>query len=83
MRYGVRFSPKAEKEFKKLPNRDQKRVSKGLFYLETDPFSGKKLKGEFKGFFSLRVWPYRIIYAIIEVDLVIIIRVGHRKDVYD
>ncbi len=32
--------------------------------LREDPFAGKKLQGELYGLYSLRVWPYRIIYSI-------------------
>jgi mRNA interferase RelE/StbE len=49
----------------------------------SDPFSGKKLSGKHKGEYSVRVWPYRIIYRIEKQELIIIvIDVGHRKEIY-
>jgi len=52
--------------------------------LAEDPFAGKKLKGKASRLvFSLQVWPFRIIYQIFKNQLlVLIIKVGHRKDVY-
>ena len=83
MSFDVRLSPRAEKELNKLLEKDQVRVLRSLMFLVNDPLSGKKLKGEFKGFYSLRVWPFRIIYTIMKKEsCVIVIRIGHRKDSY-
>ena len=49
-----------------------------------DPYSGKKLKGKYSGLFSYRFSDYRIIYEIRQQKLVVVIlRVRHRKNVYD
>lgn len=67
----------------RLPARDQARVETALGELSRYPFQGKKLQGEYQGYYSIRVWPYRIIYAIMpSLQLVIIVRVGHRQGVY-
>jgi len=39
------------------------------------------LKGKFKGMRRMRVGNYRVIYEIIE-DVVLVLRIHHRKDVY-
>jgi mRNA interferase RelE/StbE len=39
------------------------------------------LKGQFAGLRKYRVGDYRVIYAILN-DEVIVLRIGHRKDVY-
>ncbi len=39
------------------------------------------LKGEFAGLRTLRVGDYRVIYAIIESDC-LILRIGHRREIY-
>ncbi len=51
--------------------------------LRLDPFLGKPLKGELKGRYSYRIGNYRIIYRI-EHDrlIIIIIDIGHRRDIY-
>jgi len=49
-----------------------------------DPFSGKKLKGKYAGLLSYRFSDYRIIYEIRQHQLpVVILRIRHRKNVYD
>jgi len=83
MIYNVRFYPRAEKDLDKISVKDKTRVLKSLVSLEKDPFAGKKLKGDFSGYYSLRVWPYRIIYCVRNNEcLIIIIRISQRKDVY-
>lgn len=83
MAYLVRFKPSAEKELNNLPQKDFYRVKAALAGLEVNPFSGKKLGGEYNGCSAIRVWPYRIIYQIHKKELVIlIIRIGHRQGVY-
>lgn len=81
--YQVRLKPSAEKSLAKLPQKDQWRIQITLVGLATDPFMGKKLQGEYKGYWSVRVWPYRIIYTIHKQSLfVIIVAIGHRQGVY-
>ena len=44
---------------------------------------GKKLTGQFKGFLRYRYGDYRVIYQVYNKDVtVVIIKVGHRSDVY-
>lgn len=40
------------------------------------------LKGQFSGLRKLRVGDYRVIFAILGTQ-VLVLRVGHRKDVYE
>lgn len=83
MKYQIKFKPKAEKELEKIPKKDKDRILASIVGLAQDPFIGKKLKGEYEGYYSIRVWPYRIIYGIFAKDLlVVIIRIGHRQGVY-
>jgi len=51
--------------------------------LEKDPFQGKSLKGRLMGFQSYRIGSYRIIYQVFRQRLlVIVIDIGHRRDIY-
>lgn len=50
---------------------------------ETPQRVGKPLRHEFEGTYSARVGPYRILYEIHEVvQVVAVIRIAHRADVY-
>jgi len=73
---------------KELKNLDQTVVRRAFTLIEDvivkDPYSGKKLKGKYSGLFSYRFSDYRIIYEIIQQKLLIVIlRIRHRKDVYN
>lgn len=44
---------------------------------------GKKLAGRFKGLYRYRYGNYRIIYQIFEEEItIVIVKVGHRKNIY-
>lgn len=77
----LEYKPIAVKQIKKLPLSEKKKVIRKLELLVTDPISGKALRGEFEGLYSLQAWPYRIIYEITSTS-VIIYSIGHRQGVY-
>ncbi len=77
------LSAKARKQLYTLPPPEGLKVGKKLQELGVNPFAGKLLTGKFKGFYSLRAWPYRILYEIDKSQQVITIRViEHRQGVY-
>lgn len=79
----LRFEKRAKKDLDKIPLEYQKRIYSLLPTLLINPYSGKKLEGEFKGFYGYRVWPYRIIYKIFKkILLIFIVRIGHRQGIY-
>lgn len=79
----VYFTPSAQKDFKRLALIDQKKIAKKLSTLGSSPFSGKKLGGEFAGFWTIRAWPYRIIYEINDKSKrVEIHKIKHRQGAY-
>jgi mRNA interferase RelE/StbE len=49
--------------------------------LSSQPASFPILKGKFSGLRKYRVGDYRVIYAILEED-VVILRIGNRKEIY-
>lgn len=84
MFFDIKFVPKVLKQYKNLPKKDKERIIKAIQPLSVNPYNGKKLKGLLDGFYSLRVWPYRVIYCIIKDDFIVLISViGHRKSVYE
>lgn len=43
-----------------------------------------RLKSSLSGFYKLRIGDYRVIYEIeSETQVLVIVRVGHRRDIYD
>lgn len=51
-------------------------------YLKKVPPDGKPLARELKGMYSYRSGDYRVIYTKIP-EGVLVLRIGHRKDVYE
>jgi len=83
MKYQVVLRKKARKSLKKIDRRYKERILVALVELGRDPYLGKPLNGELEGKFSLRVWPYRIIYEVYEKKLVVyIISITHRQGAY-
>ena len=58
------LSANAQREYKRIPRQEQAKIKKKLVSLENNPYSGKKLGGEFAKYHSILAWPYRIIYRI-------------------
>ena len=85
MGYRVEFAPRAEREFKKLTRPVQVRLKTRIDALAEEnprPKGVERLSGE-EPLYRIRGGDYRVIYAIgDEVLLVLVVRVGHRRDVY-
>lgn len=82
--FEIFYSDQALKNLKKLEKKWQQKIMKAIEGLKKDPFRGKKLQGELIGLFSLRVWPYRIIYVVKKQEvMIIILDIGHRQGVYN
>ena len=83
MTYEVKIKPSALKQLKKLPKEISERVLKKIIFIKDTPQSFMK-KLESKDIWSLRVGDYRILMDIYEEKRTIeIIKVGHRKEVYE
>lgn len=81
--YELLISKRAEREIEKLPFEIQDEILEALIDIKEDPYFGKPLTEEFKGYFSYKVRVYRIIYKINEKDKkVFISTAGHRSTVY-
>ncbi|PIU79263.1 MAG: type II toxin-antitoxin system RelE/ParE family toxin, partial [Candidatus Moranbacteria bacterium CG06_land_8_20_14_3_00_43_56] len=82
MEYHLKVKPSVQKKLERLPKADYYRILAAFSILAQNPFVGKKMKGEYEGSYSYRVWPYRIIYDIYKKELlVLVVRVGHRQRV--
>ncbi len=82
MAYKVGYKRSVERDLRKLPKAEARRI---LDQIEEE-LSEKAdaypvLKGQFAGLRKLRVGDYRVIYAILGNEA-IVLRIGDRKDVY-
>lgn len=76
----VQLTKTAHKDLMKIPQTKRTKLIKSLRQIDS-PNIGKKLKGEFEGKCSLRVWPYRIIYEVYQ-NSIVIKSIKHRQGVY-
>ena len=82
--YSIEFLRTALKELSKLPKDIQQRIAQKIEELKTNPCPpGVIALTNGNGQLRLRVGDYRIIYRI-EADkvVIVIIKVGHRKNIY-
>ena len=83
MRYRVILPKSVQKEVDRLPDGVVRRILARLAQLETDPRPAdvKKLKG--RDAYRIRVGDYRVIYEIHDRQLeVLVITIGHRREIY-
>ena len=81
--YRLRIKKSATKEIEKISQPVRIRVVQAIEKLAQNPrpVGSQKLSGQEK--FRIRVGNYRVLYEIIDDELIIfIIKVAHRKDVY-
>ena len=82
-KYTVVLSRQTERFYKKSEEKDKTALRECLISLENDAYVGKRLHGDLKENYSLRVGKSRILYTVSEKDKIIfIIAVGPRKNVY-
>ena len=83
MSYTVLLSNQAEKFYERLRKNIRARVREALITLESQPRVGKRLHGELRENYSLRVGKLRVIYYVSEKDKIIyVIAIGPRKTIY-
>ena len=80
--FTVRFNEDSKKVLKSMTRRELGLINNKLEQLEVDPYKhSKKLTG--KDYWRIRAGDYRIIYTIDKgILLVLVIRIGLRKDIY-
>ena len=82
--YKIEIKKSAAKEIEKLPTIVLKRIVNKIKFLGSDPRPNgcKKLTADEK--YRVRVGNYRVLYRIEdEILIVFVVKVGHRKDIYD
>ena len=82
MAYNINYKGSVARDLNRLDKADARRL---LSKIEKElPGTADKcpgLKGAFAGLKKFRAGDYRVIFTILEDD-VLILRIGHRKDVY-
>lgn len=85
MAYTVILDDPARKALQKLPHETQERILLALHLLAETPRppNVKKLAGNKEELYRIRVGDYRILYHIEDDRLIVlVVRIGHRRDVY-
>ena len=89
MFYKIFLTETAKKDLKNIEENIAKKIIEKLFFYSTqrNPLSfAKFLRGNFHGRYRFRIGSYRAIFRINSdnrIHILIILRIKHRKDVYD
>ena len=82
MAYRIFYKKSVQRDLKKLGKAQASHI---LDQIDKDlldhPDSFPTLKGQFAGLRKYRIGDYRVIYVILDED-VVILRIGHRREVY-
>jgi mRNA interferase RelE/StbE len=84
VKYRIEFVKQAAKQFKTLPFQVQQRLKPKIDALSKEPRSAGtvKLSGQ-DNLYRIRVGDYRVIYSIEDNQLLIlVVKIGHRSDIY-
>ena len=82
--YSIRYKESAFQSLKKLERAIQTRIATRILALGDDPYppGSRKIAGEDHAY-RIRIGDYRVIYDVLEDSIVVLVlRIGHRKDVY-
>ncbi len=82
MAFNIVYKKSVHRDLKKLSKPEARRVIEQLEKdLSKRPETCPVLKGQFAGLRKYRVGDYRVIYAIIEKEI-LVLRIGRRRDIY-
>jgi len=83
--YLIDLPKSAKKSLAKIPLSKCLRIKQAIDRLAFEPYLGDKMQGEYADRRKIRVWPYRIVYKILEQKKIIeIMEVERRGNVsYD
>ena len=83
MIYFVSIKQSALKSLKNIARADRLRIIEAIDQLKINPAAGGVLKGEYSGLRRIRIGSYRVVYEVHDEKLtVLVIRIGHRREVY-
>jgi mRNA interferase RelE/StbE len=82
LKYELVYTNRADRDIQKLDEFTKKRIGKALLRYKESPLRyAEKLTNSRLGDYRFRVGDYRIIFDI-EGNKIVVLRVGHRKDIY-
>ena len=83
MNYSIRIKRSAARELGRIPRDDRQRIIRAIDHLAEQPLAGSVLKGGLRGLRRVRVGRYRVVYEVLDDELVVlVIRVSHRREAY-
>ena len=84
MAYTIQFKPLALRQLEKLPRDVQKRLAAKIDALQDDSFpAGCRKMAGLPDTWRVRAGDYRVVYQVHRgILLILVLTVGHRKDVY-
>ena len=82
--YTIVIEKRAERELRRLPLAIQRRVTQAITSLADNPHPHRSKKlGGWQHRWRIRIGDYRVVYEVHEQVLrIMVIRIGHRRDVY-
>ena len=83
VKYKIQVKKSAEKEIRKIPKNDLLKILHKIESLSDDPHPTGSLKLSNQEKYRVRIRNYRILYIVEDETLtVIVVKAGHRKDIY-
>jgi len=81
--YKILYTSEAKTAIDQLPAPKKRQIKDAIERIAEDPEIGKHLTQELKGLSSYRSGDYRIIYRVHRAEiLIIVLAIGHRRDIY-
>jgi mRNA interferase RelE/StbE len=79
----VLYKASVRRDLEKIDQKNIERILREIRgALGNNPRSGEALHGEFAGLYKLRIGDYRVIYALLEHE-VLVLRIRHRSKAYE
>lgn len=78
----IRFTRRAWRDIRTLTPAAQRQIEVALDELIDEPRAGDRLHGEWEEYWKLRTGDYRIVYRIVDRDVVEVQYVRHRREAY-
>ena len=83
MRYSIQIKRSAQRELARIPRPQRQRIIAAIDQLAAQPLIGGHLKGGLRGLRRIRVGDHRVVYELLDAELVVlVVRVAHRREVY-